>query len=161
MEYPFETRKVYCPVDRCEVDQPIELMEAIEAGPELIAQALHEAAGQTRDGWSPEAVAAHLADLELYRGMRIRRALAEDEPRISGVDQELWASRLWYGKRDAEAAMASFAANRRENVMLLRMAGDAAMERGYNHADMGRITLRGLVEHTSHHDLGHLRQIRG
>lgn len=160
MKYPFETHRVHCPVDRGEVDEPVELMAALEAGPGLIAAALREATGE-REGWSPEWVAAHLADLEVFRGMRIRRTLAEEEPRLEGVDQELWASRLWYGKRDVEAAMASFAANRRENLELLRLAGEGALERAYNHADMGRITLRGLVKHTSHHDLGHLRQILG
>jgi hypothetical protein len=161
MEYPFELRKASCVVCGGEVDEPVDLLGALEAGPELIAAALRVSAGAKREGWSPEFVAAHLADLEVYRGMRIRRTIAEDEPRITGIDQELWAEKLGYGRRDLDAAMASFAANRRENVALLRMAGEAAMERGYNHNDLGRVTLRGLVKHTTHHDRGHLRQILG
>lgn len=161
MNYPFETRRVHCLVDGGEVDEPVELMAALAAGPDLVAQALREAGVAGREGWSPVFVAAHLADLEVYRGMRIRRILAEDDPLIETIDQDLWAASLFYDRRSVATSLETFVTNRRANLELVRLGGEAALARPYRAGAIGRTTLGGLVAHTSHHDIGHLRQILG
>ncbi|MEX0682703.1 MAG: DinB family protein [Dehalococcoidia bacterium] len=157
-EYRFETRRVQCP--NCgEADEPLDVMGALTAAPELITAALHDSRSTANDGWTPQEVAAHLADTEVFRGMRFRRIIAEDNPAIERIDGEVWAAALYYSQRDVATSFATFAANRRANLEMLRLAGEAALDRLYLHESLGPLTLRSLVDHTTHHDLAHLRQI--
>lgn len=158
--YPFETKHKNCIVCRGEVDQPVRLFEALAAGPDLIATALETSRGGASAGWSPQEVAAHLADLEVHRGMRIRRIIVEDNPEIGSIDQDAWAAALHYGQRDTAQALDTFASNRRTNLEIIRLCGEAALARPYQ-SFAGPMTLLSLMEHTSHHDMAHLHQILG
>jgi hypothetical protein len=128
--------------------------------PRLLEEALASARLPT-EGWGPREIAAHLADTELFRGWRIRRILAEETPLIERFNEEAWAAALSYSERDIPTSLATFGANRRANLELLTLAGEAALARTYRHAELGRLTLRDLIWHTSDHDLAHLRQLRG
>lgn len=158
--YPFETATKRCAVCQGEVDQPVQLFDALHAAPSLIAKALESRRSAAPEGWSAEYVAAHLADLEVHRGMRIRRILTEDNPEIGSIDQDAWAEALRYERRDTRQALENFASNRRTNLEIVQLAGDEGLARPYA-SFAGPMTLLSLMEHTSHHDLGHLRQILG
>jgi DinB superfamily len=158
--YRFDSRRVDCLV--CgRADQPLDVNAAFEAAPDLLSEAFEQRPSGSGAGWSPTEVAVHLADMEVSRGWRFRRILSEDEPTIETVDQEALAANLHSNERDLTMALEVFWVNRRANVELLRIMGDAGRDRDYLHAAFGRMTLRALVEHTTHHDLAHLRQILG
>lgn len=77
-----ETTFGYCPICATEVDSPVDTIVALAAAPGLIAEAVRAAPSETRAGWSPAEVAAHLADTEVVTGWRLRQILAEGEPTI-------------------------------------------------------------------------------
>ena len=144
------------------MDVPVELFGTMGEMPKMISRTFREprsiAAGA---GWNPHEVAAHLADIEVVLGWRIREVLAEDEPMLQPFDQDVWAGALHYNKRELATSLATYAANRQSNLELLRAAGDAGLERKYRHPEFGNRPLRALIEHIADHDIAHLRQIRG
>jgi len=159
--YRFETRPTPCVVCRADVDQPLDVFAALAAGPDMIAAALADVSPAARDGWTPREVAAHLADLEVHRGVRVRRILAEDRPNIEPLDQDAWANALHTTERDVTYSLETYTTNRHSILEILRLASEAALSRTYQHNVFGRMTLGALMDHTTHHDLAHLRQILG
>jgi hypothetical protein len=158
-KYEFETRAVQCVVCRGEVEQPVDLIAALAAAPNAVATAVRTRQGASADGWTPVEVAAHLADLEVARGFRFRQVLAEEHAAVEALDQEALAAALQASERDVDLLLETFAVNRRANLEVLELAGEKAMNRPYRHVVFGPMTLGQLVAHTTHHDLGHLRQI--
>jgi hypothetical protein len=142
------------------METPVDAVAGLAAAPSLVADALHVARGASA-GWSPREIAVHLADTEIVTSWRLRQALAEDEPQIDSYDQDHWAGALRYDQRDPEASLSLFEALRAANVELLHSLDEAGWERGYHQSEYGRLTIRELAQHKSHHDLAHVRQMRG
>ena len=157
----FETRKVDCPVCGETVDMPLDILGAMAQMPGLVAKSFQASARSGGEGWMPNEVAAHLADVEVTLGWRIRQVLSEDEPLLQPFDQEVWARALEYGERDLETSLATYSANRKSNLELLQRAGDGGLDRKYRHPQFGNRPLRAFIEHIADHDVLHLRQIRG
>lgn len=157
-----ETITKFCPICAAEVEMPADLLAGMSVGPKNIADAVR-AAGDKRDadGWSASAIAAHMADLEVGVGWRMRQVLAEDAPMLQPFDQERWADALRYEERDPEISLAAFAAERALNVEIMSRLDDGGWNRMYRHPEFGNRPLRVLIEHIADHDLAHLRQIRG
>jgi len=156
-----ETTNAYCNVCSADVERSADVMAGLTAAPERIAAALDAAPPHSGDGWSAAEVVVHLADMEVFRGWRIRRTLAEDTPAIESLDEETWARTFRNPDRDPSMSLATFEINRRSNLELLRLAGESALNRTWHDARKGPLTLGDLVNHTSDHDLAHLRQIMG
>ena len=127
--------------------------------PALVAGAVRAAGKTESSGWGPPEIAAHLADVELELGWRMRRTLAETEPELAPFDQERWASALRYAERDTETSLAAYAAQRAANVEVLSRLSEGEWERRFRHREFGVQPLRVLVRHIADHDLEHLRQI--
>ncbi len=157
----FETRKNDCPLCGETVDVPVDMMGAMAEMPKLLSRTFREPRALERQGWSPHEIAAHLADIEVVLGWRIREVLAEDEPMLQPFDQDTWAAKLNYGDRELATSLATYSANRQANLELLRFAGEAGLERKYRHPEFGNRPLRALIEHIADHDIAHLRQVRG
>jgi hypothetical protein len=158
----FQTRKNDCPLCGETVDVPADLLGTMAEMPKLVSRSFREPRNiSAGGGWTPHEVAAHLADIEVALGWRIREVLAEDEPMLQPFDQEVWAEKLHYGERELATSLATYAANRQSNLELLRAAGESGLERGYRHPQFGNRPLRALIEHIADHDVAHLRQIRG
>src|SRR5438093_5745834 len=68
--------------------------------------------------WSARDILCHLADCEIVFAFRLRQALAEDHHVIQPFAQNLWAKT--YGRGEATAALATFAALRAWNIALLQ-----------------------------------------
>lgn len=155
-----QTRRRYCRICAAEVDMPADLFAGMEEAPRLIARAFREPRGHDRSGgWSPVEIAAHLADIEVAFGWRIRQVLAVEVPELQAFDQEAWAGALHYPRRQLAVSLAAYGANRQLNLELLRGAGETGMARNFQHPEFGRLPLGELVEHIADHDLEHLRQI--
>ena len=158
----FETTTTNCPICDADVEVPADLFAGMAQMPKVIARAFKEphATGEGGD-WSPLEIVAHLADVEVAEGWRIRQALAEERPELQAFDQNAWAEALDYQARDLATSLAAYGANRQLNLELLRRAGEAGMARIYRHPEFGEQPLSVFITHIADHDLAHLRQIRG
>lgn len=108
--------------------------------------------------WSPAELVCHLADCEIAFGFRLRQTLAEDHHVLQPFDQELWAAS--YQGISASDALATFAALRRWNLMLIKKALPDAAAKPVTHPERGSMTFQTIVETMAGHDLNHLAQIR-
>jgi hypothetical protein len=159
MDFPTKTNR--CPICDADVDIPADLFGGMAQMPKVIARAFKEPHAMGGGGWTPPEVVAHLADIEVGLGWRIRQVLSEDRPMLQAFDQDRWAETMAYGERDLATSLAAYGANRQLNLEIMRRAGDAGMQRIYRHPEFGERPLQVLVEHIADHDLNHLRQIRG
>jgi uncharacterized damage-inducible protein DinB len=107
--------------------------------------------------WNAREIVAHLADCELVFCFRLRQTLAEDHPTLQPFDQDRWAER--YAKYDMASALASFAATRRWNLLLLDGTSEAERTRKVTHPERGTMTFWTIVETMAGHDVNHLRQL--
>ncbi|MCH7577631.1 MAG: DinB family protein [Chloroflexi bacterium] len=155
-----ETTRRHCPICESEVEMPVDTVEGMAAAPKLIAEAVRAASGGAGDGWSASEIAAHLADIEVALGWRLRQVLSADEPELQPFDQNDWAAALRYGERDVEVALKAYAAQRAANVEILAGLSEEGWERRFRHPEFGPASLRTLVRHISDHDLAHLTQIQ-
>jgi len=109
--------------------------------------------------WSALEVIQHLADSDLVWAYRMRLVLAEDRPRLTGYDQDLWARRLRYQDVDPDEALEQFAVLRKLNLRLLEGLDSTAFERVGIHSDRGEEQLDLMIRLYAGHDLVHLRQL--
>lgn len=156
-----ETIGKFCPICDADVEIPADLLAGMAEAPGNIADAVRSAGRRDGDGWSAPEIAAHMADIEVGLGWRLRQILAEDSPMLQPFDQEAWAQVLRYEERDTETSLAAYAAERALNVEIMSRLDEAGWNRLYRHPEFGNRPLRVLVEHIANHDLVHMRQIRG
>ena len=94
--------------------------------------------------WSIGQILQHLADSEIVWAWRMRLILAQDRPRLTGYDQDLWAERLDYAEADPSDALELFAVLRRANLRLVERASPADLKRVGLHVERGEETLEHL-----------------
>lgn len=140
------------------------LIEAYDAGPERIAQAVVGLPEETLrkrpgpDAWSIHEIVIHLADAEIVGSNRIRRALADEDAQLHAFDESAWGDRLHYGERDFAVALDTFRALRRANADLLRHLSEEEWNRTGTHTTNGPMTLREVVQAYVNHVEYHMRQ---
>jgi hypothetical protein len=143
-----------------------ELLERLRRGAELVAVSMTGAAGSELDfvpepgKWSMRQIVAHLADSEMVAGMRLRRIIAEDHPRLEAYDQDAWATNLDYTRRKTSQALETFRRIRSENYELLKDLPAAAFEREGLHSERGPMTLKQLLQLIAEHAENHAAQLR-
>lgn len=109
--------------------------------------------------WSAADVLHHLADSDLVWGYRLRRVLAEDQPRLDGYDQDLWASRLDYPSQSPAESVVTFRVLRAATLHLLDAAGPQDLQRAGVHGERGEETIADMMRLYAGHDLVHRAQI--
>ena len=109
--------------------------------------------------WSVGEILAHLSELELLWGCRLRLILGQTGVPIVGMDQNVWAQNSAYRTIDPHRALATFVAIRRANVELLERLTPAQRKRWGAHSQFGRLTITRLTQLLAGHDVNHLRQI--
>lgn len=107
--------------------------------------------------WCPREVLAHLADVELVMGFRLRQVVAAPGIELQPFDQDVWAER--YGRLDPGLAVEAFSAQRVWNLALVAgfsledwLAEAYHPERGFESADL-------MVRMMAGHDINHLTQL--
>ncbi len=106
--------------------------------------------------WSMAQVLAHLADVEMAWGMRIRQILTMSDYVMDGFDQAEWAARLPYAEWDAGESLALFIGQRRRNLTIWRSLSDAEWTREARHTHRpGGESLRAIAQLIAGHDLRH------
>ena len=110
--------------------------------------------------WSMAQVLAHLADVEMAWGMRIRQILTMPAYVMDGFDQAAWAARLPYAEWDAGESLSLFIAQRRRNLTIWRSLSDAEWQREARHSQRpGGESLRSIAQLIAGHDLRHDAQL--
>ena len=111
--------------------------------------------------WSVREILAHLADVEVVVGWRLRSILASSGTPLQAFDQNRWADVFKYEATPVEESLNLFEASRRGNVRLLRSVDRPLLENFGMHEERGRESVAHLVRLNAGHDLNHLRQIEG
>jgi uncharacterized damage-inducible protein DinB len=111
------------------------------------------------DEWSIHQIVIHLADSEAVGYMRLRLAIAEENPLLPVYQQALWAQRLKYDAQARGLALALFANLRASSAALLRTLTAEEWERVATHPERGRMTVCDLFELYHEHGEIHLQQI--
>jgi uncharacterized damage-inducible protein DinB len=152
---------------RPEVVTPHQRMAAIAALAELPGK-LREAVkaldrGQLdtpyrEGGWTLRQVVHHVADSHMNALLRMKLALTEDWPTITGYDEKAWAK-----LHDASAPVA-WSVTLLENVharwvMLLESLDDEQWQRGFKHPERGPSSIEHAVQLYAWHSLHHVAHI--
>jgi hypothetical protein len=112
------------------------------------------------DKWSVLEILAHLADVELVQGFRIRRILESKGTPIQGFDQEVWARYSDYAKHDPALSLEAYRATRERTVRLLKSIPRGMWENYGMHSERGKESVTRVTEMMAGHDINHLEQIR-
>ncbi len=141
-------------------------LQALERNPDRIAAAVADLDDATLrhkpapDKWCILEILAHLADVEIIYGYRLRQAIADKEPTFAPIDQDDWARNLGYTQVQPSECLAVYQTNRRANLRLLRRLKTEHLGKGGFHPELSRkFTLAELVERMAKHDPNHLEQI--
>jgi hypothetical protein len=109
--------------------------------------------------WSIAEILAHLAEVEMVVGWRLRQALTQSGTPVQAFDQDAWARIGRYAQRDPRASLALFRAARACNLTLLRSLTPAEWKRYHIHQERGKETVFRTAQMIAGHDLNHLAQI--
>ena len=109
--------------------------------------------------WSVGEILAHLSEIELLWGYRVRTMLERDEPEIVGMDQEVRARVGRYEKRNPRESLALFTALRRSHLALLSVLPRKTLQRRARHSQFGVLTIFDIMRLLAGHDVNHTRQI--
>jgi hypothetical protein len=69
--------------------------------------------------WCVLEILAHLADIEIVYGYRLRQMLADEKPVIAPIDQDAWARNLGYVEAPPAELVASYGIARHHNLRTL------------------------------------------
>lgn len=110
--------------------------------------------------WCILEILAHLADIEIVYGYRLRQMLADEKPVIAPMDQDAWAKNLGYLDASAPELVALYGLNRHHNLRLLRRLKAGDLEKSAFHPEYQKdVTVARLVEQMAEHGTNHLGQI--
>ena len=143
-------------------DDPLDILRGTPAALRGLVRGRSEAElsrPEASGKWSVRHVVRHLADSEVVWGWRLRLALAEDRPPLTGYDQDAWADRLGYGDADVAASIEELEVLRRGHLRLLERATSADLARVAVHAERGEESVGHMARLYAGHDRLHLRQI--
>jgi DinB family protein len=141
-------------------------LEAAEKSPKEIAAAvsglspavLHYRSDPAK--WCILEILAHLADIEIVYGYRLRQMLADEKPVIAPMDQDAWAKNLGYLDASPPELVALYGLNRHHNLRLLRRLKADDLEKSAFHPEYKKdVTVGRLVEQMAGHGANHLAQI--
>jgi uncharacterized damage-inducible protein DinB len=143
-----------------------DLLERFRKGPEVVAAAIRDAAESELDfkaapnDWSVRQIVAHLADAESANVVRLRQVISEDHPTLFPFDQNAWAERTDYSKRNPSQALETMRLLRAENYQLLKDLPAETFSRTGNHLKRGIMSLQDMVRLFAEHAEKHSEQIR-
>src|SRR5262245_59254156 len=84
---------------------------------------------------------AHMLDMERdVFGVRIRRFLQEDDPKLDPVDQEHYVDDSRYAGRTFRELLAEWEELRRQNLEVVEATGPEKWKRPVRHPDLGKAT---------------------
>lgn len=106
--------------------------------------------------WDARHIVAHLADVELGIGFRIRQLTAGAQP-LQPFDQDLWAKP--YSRLDPALAIGTFCALRDWNLARFATFDFEDWLKEAPHPELGSLSTDTIVRFLAGHDLNHLAQL--
>lgn len=111
------------------------------------------------DKWSVAEILAHLADVEIVVGWRMRSILGSPGTPISAFDQDAWVIAGHYEKRDPRKSIELQGALREANLALLKSLSPDQWKHFGQHAERGQESIEHIVRMIAGHDINHMSQI--
>ena len=143
-----------------------ELLERFRTGPGKLERSIdglsenelefRPAAGK----WSIREIVIHLSDSEIEGAHRIRKVLGDDNAILASYDQDKWAARLNYAKRNLNNAIELFRLLRKSTAELFEGLTEEDWKRTGTHDERGKMTLSDLLKLYAKHCDDHVAQIR-
>ncbi|HET7440610.1 MAG TPA: DinB family protein [Terriglobales bacterium] len=109
--------------------------------------------------WSIAEILAHLADVELVAGWRMRLILSNNGAPIHAFDQDVWAQTFNYATRDPKSSLETLRVLRKNNLDLLDSVSKSLWENYGMHQERGKETVARIVSMIAGHDVNHLAQV--
>jgi hypothetical protein len=110
--------------------------------------------------WSIAEIVVHLADVELVAGYRIRLILGNPGGPIQAFDQDVWAEKMEYQKRDIRKSLEMYRALRQANLALLKSLTPAQWKQYGMHSERGQESLETMIQMFAGHDINHREQVK-
>ena len=111
------------------------------------------------DKWSVAEILAHLADVEIVIGWRMRSVLGAPGTPVQAYDQNAWVSAGHYEKRDPRKSIELHGAVREANLALLKSLSPDQWKHYGQHAERGQESIEHIVRMVAGHDINHIHQI--
>jgi len=109
--------------------------------------------------WSARQILHHLTDSEVVLAYRLRTILSDQNPKMPGFDQNLWAATLAPELEELALMKSCFEANRNLTIRLLKKIPAALWEKKGVHEEAGEMRTYDLVVRNTKHCLSHLAQL--
>lgn len=109
--------------------------------------------------WSVAEVLAHLGDVENMFRERVRKMVAEDNPKLEVYDEKAAYAAGKYSGGAGRERLRTFCHERDRSLSMLRYFPETALGRGGQHSELGKVTVNDVLNSWAFHDLGHVKQI--
>jgi uncharacterized damage-inducible protein DinB len=107
--------------------------------------------------WTTREILAHMADVEVLMGYRLRQAVSEASYVVQVMNQDSWAKR--YKKLEPSLSVETFRALRSWNLALFSTFGLEDWNKETTHPERGQESVDLMVSFLAGHDLNHLGQL--
>jgi uncharacterized damage-inducible protein DinB len=111
------------------------------------------------DKWSVAEILAHLADVEIVIGWRMRSVLGSPGTTIQAYDQESWVASGHYEKRDPSKSLELHRVLREANLALLKSLTPEQWKHFGQHSERGQESIERIVIMIAGHDINHIQQV--
>ena len=102
---------------------------------------------------------AHLADVEIVIGWRMRSILGSPGIPVQAYDQNAWVTTGHYDKRDPRKSVELHRVVREANLALVKSLSPDQWKHYGEHAERGQESIEHIVRMVAGHDINHIRQI--
>jgi hypothetical protein len=109
--------------------------------------------------WSVAEILAHLADVEIVIGWRMRSILGAPGTAVQAYDQNAWNASLHYDKRDPRKDLIQQRVLREANLAMLKTLTPEQWKQFGTHSERGEESIERIVHMVAGHDLNHIQQI--
>ena len=110
--------------------------------------------------WSIAEIVVHLADVEIVVGYRIRLILGNPGGPIQAFDQDAWAEKMEYQRRDVRKSLEMYRSLRQANMALLKSLKPAQWQQYGMHSERGQENIETIVRMFAGHDINHRDQVK-
>jgi uncharacterized damage-inducible protein DinB len=111
------------------------------------------------DKWSVGEILAHMSDVEIAVGWRMRFILGAPGTPVQAYDQNAWVKAGHYEKRDPKKSIEIQRVVREANLALLKSLSPEQWEHFGLHAERGQESIQHMVNMLAGHDINHILQI--
>jgi uncharacterized damage-inducible protein DinB len=109
--------------------------------------------------WSVAEILAHLADVEIVIGWRMRSILGHPGTNVQAFDQDSWVASGHYEKRDPAKSLEVHRVLREANLALLESLTPDQWKQFGQHSERGQESIERIVLMVAGHDINHIQQI--